>query len=95
MSLKPQDRSKLSPMMQQNLSMKDEHRDQILMFRLGDFYEMFYDDAILASKELELTLTGRLQSRTYLKNLGETSETRTAYELSVSACERIAEPAIF
>ena len=43
----------------------------------------------------ELTLTGRLQSRTYLKNLGETSETRTAYELSVSACERIAEPAIF
>ena len=43
----------------------------------------------------ELTLTGRLQSRMYLKNLGETSETRTAYELSVSACERIAEPAIF
>ena len=43
----------------------------------------------------ELTLTGRLQSRTYLKNLGETSETRTAYELSVSACDRIAEPAIF
>ena len=43
----------------------------------------------------ELTLTGRLQSRTYLKNLGETSETRTAYELSVSACERVPEFAIF
>ena len=39
MSLIPQDRSKLSPMMQQYLSMKDEHLDQILMFRLGDFYE--------------------------------------------------------
>ena len=43
----------------------------------------------------ELTLTGRLQSRTYLKNLGETSETRTAYEFSVSACERVPEFAIF
>ena len=59
MSLIPQDRSKLSPMMQQYLSMKDEHRDQILMFRLGDFYEMFFDDAVIASRELELTLTGR------------------------------------
>ena len=59
MSLIPQDRSKLSPMMQQYLSIKDEHRDQILMFRLGDFYEMFFDDAVTASRELELTLTGR------------------------------------
>ena len=59
MSLVPEDRSKLSPMMQQYLSMKDEHRDQILMFRLGDFYEMFFDDAVTASRELELTLTGR------------------------------------
>ena len=59
MSLIPQDRSKLSPMMQQYLSMKDEHRNQILMFRLGDFYEMFFDDAVTASRELELTLTGR------------------------------------
>ena len=59
MSLIPQDRSKLSPMMLQYLSMKDEHRDQILMFRLGDFYEMFFDDAVTASRELELTLTGR------------------------------------
>ena len=59
MSLIPQDRSKLSPMMQQYLSMKDEHLDQILMFRLGDFYEMFFDDALTASKELEITLTGK------------------------------------
>ena len=49
----------LSPMMQQYFDIKKQHPDKILFFRLGDFYEMFYDDAILASKELELTLTGR------------------------------------
>ena len=49
----------LSPMMQQYLSIKESHKDHILFFRLGDFYEMFFDDALLASKELELTLTGR------------------------------------
>jgi len=49
----------LSPMMQQYLSIKEAHKDHILFFRLGDFYEMFFDDALLASKELELTLTGR------------------------------------
>ncbi|MBQ5398833.1 MAG: DNA mismatch repair protein MutS [Ruminococcus sp.] len=49
----------LSPMMQQYLKIKDENKDSILFFRLGDFYEMFFDDAKLASKELELTLTGR------------------------------------
>ncbi len=46
-------------MMQQYFEIKNQHPDKILFFRLGDFYEMFYDDAILASKELELTLTGR------------------------------------
>lgn len=59
MPLDPEKRAQLSPMMQQYLTIKDQHRDQILMFRLGDFYEMFFDDAILASRELELTLTGR------------------------------------
>lgn len=49
----------LSPMMQQYLAIKEQHKDQILFFRLGDFYEMFFDDAKLASRELELTLTGR------------------------------------
>ena len=48
-----------SPMMQQYFEIKKQHKDQILFFRLGDFYEMFFDDAILASKELDLTLTGR------------------------------------
>jgi DNA mismatch repair protein MutS len=46
-------------MMQQYLDMKEQHKDCILMFRLGDFYEMFFDDATLASRELEITLTGR------------------------------------
>ena len=51
--------AELSPMMQQYFKIKEENKDSILFFRLGDFYEMFYDDAKLASKELELTLTGR------------------------------------
>lgn len=49
----------LSPMMQQYFEMKKKYPDTILFFRLGDFYEMFYDDAKLVSRELELTLTGR------------------------------------
>lgn len=52
-------KSKLSPMMQQYLDIKKEHEDEILFFRLGDFYEMFFDDAKIVSKELELTLTGK------------------------------------
>ena len=48
-----------SPMMQHYLKTKEEYKDCILFYRLGDFYEMFFDDAILASRELELTLTGK------------------------------------
>lgn len=51
--------AELSPMMKQYFKIKEENKDCILFFRLGDFYEMFYDDAKIASKELELTLTGR------------------------------------
>ena len=51
--------AELSPMMKQYFSIKEQNKDSILFFRLGDFYEMFYDDAILVSRELELTLTGR------------------------------------
>lgn len=50
---------KLSPMMQQYMDIKEQHQDCILFFRLGDFYEMFFEDAKTASKELELTLTGK------------------------------------
>lgn len=50
---------KLSPMMRQYMEIKENYQDCILFFRLGDFYEMFFDDAKLASRELELTLTGK------------------------------------
>ena len=50
---------KLSPMMEQYINIKKNYEDCILFFRLGDFYEMFFDDAKLGSKELELTLTGK------------------------------------
>lgn len=49
----------ISPMMKQYLEIKDQYKDCILLFRLGDFYEMFYEDAEIASKDLELVLTGR------------------------------------
>ncbi|MDK2802166.1 MAG: DNA mismatch repair protein MutS [Oscillospiraceae bacterium] len=51
--------SDLSPMMKQYMDIKENHKDHIVFFRLGDFYEMFFDDAILASEKLDLTLTGR------------------------------------
>ena len=55
----PENISVLSPMMQEYCKTKEEYKDCILFYRLGDFYEMFFDDALLVSKELELTLTGK------------------------------------
>lgn len=49
----------LSPMMNQYMGIKEQYKDCILFFRLGDFYEMFFEDAIIASKEMEVTLTGK------------------------------------
>ena len=51
--------SELTPMMQQYMKTKEEYPDCVLFYRLGDFYEMFFDDAVKVSKELELTLTGK------------------------------------
>ena len=59
METKDIDFSKLSPMMKQYFEVKNKYKNHILFYRLGDFYEMFFDDAIIASRELELTLTGR------------------------------------
>ncbi|SEK22503.1 DNA mismatch repair protein MutS [Ruminococcus albus] len=59
MTLKEIDESKLTPMMKQYLAVKKKYKNHILFYRLGDFYEMFFDDALIVSKELELTLTGR------------------------------------
>ena len=56
MELTDEQVGKLSPMMQQYLKTKDEHKGYILFYRLGDFYEMFFDDAILVSTELEPAL---------------------------------------
>ena len=52
-------RNELSPMMKQYMEIKDNYEEEILFFRLGDFYELFFEDGILASRELELTLTGK------------------------------------
>lgn len=53
------DRTKLSPMMRHYVELKDKYEDTIIFYRLGDFYEMFFEDALLVSHELELTLTGK------------------------------------
>lgn len=94
------DRSKISPMMQQYLEIKDKYKDCVLFFRLGDFYEMFFDDAIVVSKTLELTLTGRdcgLEERapmcgvpyhaadTYIKELIDRG-------FKVAVCEQLTDP---
>ena len=95
------DRSKISPMMQQYFEVKDKYEDCVLFFRLGDFYEMFFDDAIRVSKALELTLTGRdcgLEERApmcgvpyhaadmYIKRLIDLG-------FKVAVCEQLTDPA--
>ena len=59
MDRKTVDMTKITPMMKQYLEIKNQNEDLIIFFRLGDFYEMFFDDAIKVSHELELTLTGK------------------------------------
>ena len=59
MKLKEIDRNKLAPMMKHYVELKDRYEDVLLFYRLGDFYEMFFEDAELIAHELELTLTGR------------------------------------
>ncbi len=91
----------LSPMMKQYLEIKERHKDQILFFRLGDFYEMFFDDAIIASRELELQLTGKncgLEERA--KMCGVPYHSCEAYiarliekGYKVAICEQVEDPA--
>ena len=59
MNRKDVDINKVTPMMRQYLEIKNKNEDIILFFRLGDFYEMFFEDAVNVSRELELTLTGK------------------------------------
>ena len=51
MKLSEVDRTKLSPMMDQYIEIKDKYKDELVFYRLGDFYEMFFDDALIASRE--------------------------------------------
>ena len=92
----------VSPMMQQYFEIKKQHPNEILFYRVGDFYEMFYDDALTASRELELTLTGKNCGReerapmcgvpfhsyeTYMARL-------VAKGYKVAICEQIEDPAL-
>ena len=59
MSIDDVDIEKLSPMMKHYIDIRKQYKDCLVFYRLGDFYELFFDDAITASRELEITLTGR------------------------------------
>lgn len=90
---------KLTPMMQQYQAVKNAHPDQILFFRLGDFYEMFLDDAILVSKELELTLTKRSTTGDGIPMCGVPYHAAESYinklvnkGYKVAICEQIGDP---
>ncbi len=94
---------KLTPMMQQYMEIKNNHKDSLLFFRLGDFYEMFLEDAVIASRELEITLTQRKSSGeeegipmcgvpyhvadTYISRLVE-----KGYKVAI--CEQVEDPAL-
>lgn len=94
-------KEKLTPMMQQYFQIKDVYSDAIVFYRLGDFYEMFFEDAKLASKELELTLTGRdcgLEERAPMCGVPfhsyETYAARlVAHGHKVAICEQVEDPA--
>lgn len=94
--------AKLTPMMQQYLTLKEKHPDCLLLFRLGDFYELFFEDAVTASRELEIVLTGRdcgMEERapmcgvpyhsvdTYINRLIE-----KGYKVAI--CEQLTDPAL-
>lgn len=90
----------LSPMMEQYMSIKEKYKDCILFFRLGDFYEMFFEDALLVSKELELTLTGKncgLEERAPMCGVPYHSASQYIQKLidngyKVAICEQLTDP---
>ncbi|MFV0412934.1 MAG: DNA mismatch repair protein MutS [Oscillospiraceae bacterium] len=93
--------AELSPMMKQFYEIKNRNKDKILFFRVGDFYEMFFDDAVLASKELELTLTGKecgLEERAPMCGVPHHSAESYIARLiakgyKVAICEQVEDPA--
>ena len=93
--------AKLSPMMQHYVNTKSQHPDAILFYRLGDFYEMFFEDAITVSRELELTLTGKecgLKERAPMAGVPWHSADSYIAKLiekgyKVAICEQVEDPA--
>lgn len=90
---------KVTPMMQQYLNIKDEHPDVLLLYRLGDFYELFYDDAITASKVLEITLTSRDKKKDPIPMCGVPYHSAKRYiekligqGYKVAICEQMEDP---
>lgn len=88
-----------SPMVKQYLSIKEKHQDAILFFRLGDFYEMFYQDAEVASRELDLVLTGRGQEENRMPMCGIPFHAADNYVArlidkgyKVAICEQVEDP---
>ncbi|MFA5104927.1 MAG: DNA mismatch repair protein MutS [Candidatus Margulisiibacteriota bacterium] len=93
--------SDLTPMMKQYRELKDQVPDALLFFRLGDFYEMFGDDALVASKELEITLTGRGQGEKRAPMCGVPYHSVQPYisklisrGFKVAICEQTEDPAL-
>lgn len=91
----------LTPMMRQYMKTKEEYKDCLLLYRLGDFYELFFDDALIASKELEITLTGKdcgLEERAPMCGVPYHSVQNYISKLisrghKVAICEQIEDPA--
>ncbi|NQU18053.1 MAG: DNA mismatch repair protein MutS [Candidatus Saganbacteria bacterium] len=88
-------------MVKQYKEIKSNHKDAILFFRLGDFYEMFYDDAVLASRELELTLTGRGKDENRMPMCGIPHHASKNYiqkliekGYKVAICEQVEDPSV-
>ena len=90
-----------TPVMKQYLEIKREHQDVILLYRLGDFYETFFEDAVIMSRELELTLTGRDCGAKLgriplagipMKALDGYLEKLVAKDIKVAICEQLEDP---
>jgi len=102
LTYKTLDREKITPMMIQYLEQKDKFPDAILMFRLGDFYEMFFDDAVTAARELELALTGRdcgLDRRAPMCGIPHHAaqsymQKLVAHGYKVAVCDQMEDPAL-
>ncbi|MDD2586140.1 MAG: DNA mismatch repair protein MutS [Syntrophomonadaceae bacterium] len=91
--------AKYTPMIEQYLQVKNEHRDAILFFRLGDFYEMFFEDAEVASKELEIVLTARDGGQKKIPMCGIPYHSATNYiaklihrGYKIAICEQVEDP---